>query len=140
VFDVLISRIMSMPCSILVGSDSLTRNAPLALFRVGVCGRGSSSVRHPCRNRRPDWCGQGIQPWPRESQSPVLTTCVCLILHAPSDTRLPRKLIRVAFPWHLGMRRLTAHRPLGVEATCFGLPNDSKGPRHLPEYGRCGWI
>ena len=30
-----------------------------------------------------------------------------------------RKLVRVAFPWHLGTRRLTAHRPLGVEASCF---------------------
>ena len=30
-----------------------------------------------------------------------------------------RKLVRVAFPWHLGTRRLTPHRPLGVEASCF---------------------
>ncbi len=65
-----------MPCSILVGSDSLTRNAPLILFRVGVCGRGRSVVRHPCRRNRPDWCDQGIQPWSRESQSPVSPACV----------------------------------------------------------------
>ena len=108
-----------MPYSVLVGSDTLTRNAPLVLFRVGVCERGSPIVRHPCRSDRPDWCGQGIQPCPPESQSLVLTTCVCLIHHAPSDTRLPRKLVRVAFPWHLGTRRLTAHRPLGIEASCF---------------------
>ena len=98
VFDVLISRIMSMPCSILVGSDSLTRNAPLALFRVGVCGRGSSPVRHPCRGGRPDWCGQGIQPWPRESQSPVLATCVCLILHVPRTLDFLRSWFEWPFP------------------------------------------
>ena len=108
-----------MPYSILVGSDTLTRNAPLVLFRVGVCERGRPIIRHPCRGDRPDWCGQSIQPWPPESQSLVLTTCVCLVRHVPSDTRLPEKLVRVAFPWHLGTRRLTAHRPLGVEASCF---------------------
>ena len=124
VFDVLISRIMSMPYSILVGSDTLTRNAPLVLFRVGVCERGRPIIRHPCRGDRPDWCGQSIQLWPPESQSLVLTTCVCLVRHVPSDTRLPEKLVRVAFPWHLGTRRLTAHRPLGVEASCRELPKD----------------
>lgn len=108
-----------MPYSILVGSDTLTRNAPLVLFRVGVCERGRPIIRHPCRGDRPDWCGQSIQLWPPESQSLVLTTCVCLVRHVPSDTRLPEKLVRVAFPWHLGTRRLTAHRPLGVEAFCF---------------------
>ena len=81
-----------MPYSILVGSDTLTRNAPLVLFRVGVCERGSPIIRHPCRSDRPDWCGQGIQPWPPESQSSVLTTCVCLVHHAPSDTRLPEEV------------------------------------------------
>jgi hypothetical protein len=45
-----------------------------------------------------------------------------------SDTRLPWKLVRASFPWHLGTRRLTAHRPLGVEASCLGLSNNSKRP------------
>jgi len=108
------------PC----GPDSLTRNAPLVLFRVGVCGRGSPVIRHPCRGGRPCWCEQSIQPWSRESQSPMVTAFLYLILHAPSDIRGTSKLVRMPSPWHLGMRRLTAHRPLGVEAPCRGLPSD----------------
>jgi hypothetical protein len=54
----------------------------------------------------------------------MVTAFLYLILHAPSDIRGTSKLVRMPSPWHLGMRRLTAHRPLGVEAPCRGLPSD----------------
>ena len=46
-----------------------------------------------------------------------------------SSTRLADEVLRVGFPWHLGTRRLTTHRPMGVEAKQLVLRNRRRGSR-----------
>ena len=57
-------------------------------------------------------------------RQPVLVSFVMRLGHSTSG-----EVLRVAFPWHLGTRRLTTHRPMGVEAVQLDLRRNRRGSR-----------